>query len=156
MKLRPITEADLDLYRALVTDPEVMHELGGPLPEEGLREKVAELSADAAAGRVWFDVIEVGGERAGTICIWDHDGVTEIGWMLAREHQGKGHGTRALAAILERARAEGRWREVHAYPGVTNGPSNALCRRAGFELLGELEVVYKGRPLRCNDWRLRL
>jgi hypothetical protein len=32
-----------------------------------------------------------------------------------------------------------------------------VCRKAGFELLGEADFEYPaGHPLRCNDWRLDL
>ena len=58
----------------------------------------------------------------------------------------------ALAAILERARHDPRWGDIHAFPGVTNGPSNALCRKFGFDLLDEVTVDYGGRILRCNHW----
>jgi hypothetical protein len=34
-------------------------------------------------------------------------------------------------------RAEPKFTHVHAFPGVTNAPSNALCRKLGFENLGE-------------------
>ena len=36
--------------------------------------------------------------------------------------------------------------------GATNGPSNALCRKAGFEQLESLDVEYAGRPLHINHW----
>jgi hypothetical protein len=42
-----------------------------------------------------------------------------------------------------------------AYPPVENAPSNAICRKLGFTLLGATDYEYpKGNPLRCNDWRL--
>ncbi len=45
--------------------------------------------------------------------------------------------------------------EVHAFPGVVNAASNALCRRARFLLAEEdAEIVFSGRPLRCNHWAL--
>jgi len=50
-------------------------------------------------------------------------------------------------------------RFVHAYPGVENGPSNSLCRKVGFELLGAHEFEYpagSGTMMRCNDWRFDL
>ena len=39
--------------------------------------------------------------------------------------------------MLEYARADGETLPVHAYPRVDNPPSNAVCRKAGFTLLGE-------------------
>jgi RimJ/RimL family protein N-acetyltransferase len=58
---------------------------------------------------------------------------------------------------MEIARAERALRSVHAYPSVDNAPSNAICRKVGFELLGEYEFEYpKGHVMSCNDWRFEL
>ena len=77
----------------------------------------------------------------GTIGVWASEWageeVSETGWMVLPEHQGKGHASAALAALLERARPDDRWGDIHAFPGATNAPSNALCRKFGFEQLGE-------------------
>lgn len=157
MRLRPIATEDLDLYRGLMTDPTVMSELGGPLPPEGLEDKLRGIVEDVERDRLWFLAVEDDGATAGWVCIWDHeDGVTEMGWMIAPAFQGRGLASAAVREILDRAREDGRWREIHAYPAVTNAPSNAICRRAGFELVDERDFVYQGRPLRCNDWRLTL
>jgi hypothetical protein len=45
---------------------------------------------------------------------------------------------------------------IHAFPGVGNGPSNAICHKAGFTRIGERQIDYAGRMLRCNDWVLDL
>jgi RimJ/RimL family protein N-acetyltransferase len=45
---------------------------------------------------------------------------------------------------------------IHAYPGISNGASNAICRKAGFSLVGERDIDYVGRILRANHWRLDL
>ena len=59
--------------------------------------------------------------------------------------------------MLDRVRADGRHRAVHAYPAVDNPPSNAICRRLGFTLLGPEDFEFPpGSWLRCNDWRLEL
>jgi hypothetical protein len=51
-----------------------------------------------------------------------------------------------------RADHDGRWGAVHAFPGVTNAASNALCRNHGFSLVGEDTFDYRGRRLRYNHW----
>jgi RimJ/RimL family protein N-acetyltransferase len=62
----------------------------------------------------------------------------------------------ATAQALDRAR-EGTRRYVHAFPSVDNPASNALCRRLGFELLGDDEFEFPpGSFMRCNDWRFDL
>jgi len=46
---------------------------------------------------------------------------------------------------------------VHAYPMTVNEPSNAICRRLGFELLGEIDFPARdGGLVRCHDWRFDL
>ncbi|HEX5197749.1 MAG TPA: hypothetical protein VFW26_11140, partial [Gaiellales bacterium] len=59
--------------------------------------------------------------------------------------------------VIVLARAEREPRFMHAYPSVDNGPSNAICRRLGFQLAGAVDLEYPpGTPMRCNDWRLDL
>ena len=58
-----------------------------------------------------------------------------------------------MRLLLERARDDGRWGLVHAYPGATNGPSNGLCRSLGFRLLGQEEILaMDDRPMTANHW----
>jgi RimJ/RimL family protein N-acetyltransferase len=50
-------------------------------------------------------------------------------------------------------------RSLYAFPSVGNAPSNGICRKLGFTLVGETEYEYppgSGRVMRCNDWRLDL
>ena len=102
-------------------------------------------------GGDWWFVIEEEGEPVGVIGIWPHEteGQTdhEVGWMVVPERQGEGIATRALAMMLDRARSDGRFPVIHAFPGASNKPSNALCARAGFELVGSEEVTLQGRPV---------
>ena len=73
------------------------------------------------------------------------------------EFQGQGVATRATQAVVERARGEGKHQFIHAFPSVDNLPSNAICRKVGFALQGEVDFEYPpGKFMRCNDWRLNL
>jgi RimJ/RimL family protein N-acetyltransferase len=59
--------------------------------------------------------------------------------------------------VVERARAGGKYRFMHAFPSVDNGPSNAICQKVGFALQAEADFEYPpGQFMRCNDWRLDL
>jgi RimJ/RimL family protein N-acetyltransferase len=60
--------------------------------------------------------------------------------------------TATLGAVLERARADDRWGDIHAFPGVTNGASNALCRKFAFEQLEGGDADYAGRRFPVNHW----
>jgi RimJ/RimL family protein N-acetyltransferase len=153
MELLAYTEADLALTTALETDPDVMRELGGPVEPDTL----PDIHRRRLADPWWFTIaVEPGGPRVGTIGIWPtrHGDETlhETGWMVLPAYQGRGIASAALTLLLERARAEPTFPSVHAFPPVTNAPSNALCRKFDFSLLGEVDFVYSGRTLRCNHW----
>ena len=46
---------------------------------------------------------------------------------------------------------------MHAFPAVSNGASNAICRKLGFELVQAHEFEYPpGHFMLCNDWRIDL
>lgn len=98
---------------------------------------------------------------AGSIGYWEQswrgDTVWETGWAVLPEFQGRGLAVAAARLVCERARAERRHRFVHAFPSVVNASSNAVCRKAGFELLGDLDLEYpKGHWSPHNDWRFDL
>ncbi len=160
MVLRDVQRDDVDLYVQMRCDPVMMAELGGPLPREGIEDKVARDVADAEAGRAWILVIVPDraepGAVAGTVVVWesgeDGEPFTEIGWMVLPEFQGRGLAKAAVRAVLRRCRDEGRWGPLHAFPAVTNGASNGLCRSLGFALLGQTVVEFSGRPLQVNHW----
>jgi RimJ/RimL family protein N-acetyltransferase len=66
----------------------------------------------------------------------------------------------AVAAAMACARLaaqQRRHRWLHAFPSVDHPASNAVCRRAGFTLLGPVDFEYpKGHWHPSNDWRLPL
>jgi RimJ/RimL family protein N-acetyltransferase len=100
------------------------------------------------------------GAPAGTVCIWDHawngETISEIGWMVLREFQGRALASEAVRLTLQRARSEGRREVIHAFPGVTNGPSNGIGRKLDFSKIEELDIESWGGTLRCNHWMLDL
>ncbi|GAA4217828.1 GNAT family N-acetyltransferase [Actinocatenispora rupis] len=160
MDLRDVALGDLDAYVRMRSDPVMMAELGGPVPPDRLPDKVRRDVADNAADLSWIRMIVPDPDRpdevAGTVALWAHESdgevISEIGWMVLPEYQGRGMGKRAVRMLLTLAAADGRWGLVHATPAVTNGPSNGICRSVGFRLLGERDLVYAGVPMRVNDW----
>jgi RimJ/RimL family protein N-acetyltransferase len=160
MRLRNVELGDVDAYVRMRCDPVMMAELGGPLPREGIEDKVARDVQAAAAGAAWIKMI-VPDEAApdvvaGNVVLWCHDEgvepVSEIGWMVLPEFQGRGLGKRAVRMLLELARDDGRWGLVHAFPATSNAPSNGICRSLGFRLAGMQDVTFAGRVLRSNHW----
>jgi RimJ/RimL family protein N-acetyltransferase len=158
MELIPFTEADEWLTVALETDPRVMAELGGPWSPEEARATHARRLKSAAEQGSWGLKIVPDAETGpvGSLSLWhsewDGQPLSEAGWMVLPQHQGRGHASAGLRLLLERAEADGRWGDIHAFPGATNAPSNALCRKLGFELVGGGEADYAGRRFPVNHW----
>ncbi|MDG4857288.1 GNAT family N-acetyltransferase [Streptomyces sp. T-3] len=156
--LTPWSEGDFGLL-VRANAPEMTDHLGGPEGEEQLADRHRRyLTLD---GRGQMFRITQDGAPAGTIGYWEREwrGATvwETGWGVLPEFQGRGIAVAAARLVVERARAEGRHPAVHAFPSVDHPASNAICRKAGFELLGEVDFEYpKGSWLKSNDWRIEL
>ena len=163
MVLRDVEPGDVDAYVRMRCDPVMMAELGGPLPRGSIDAKVRDDVAAAASGEQWIKMIVPDGDRpdlvAGSVALWGHDEdgepIAEVGWMVLPEFQGRGLGKRAVRALLALARDDDRWKVVHAFPGVTNAPSNGICRSLGFTLVGQRDIDFAGRILRTNEWTIR-
>jgi RimJ/RimL family protein N-acetyltransferase len=158
--LRPWTADDLDLMTRLLGDPAMTDHLGGPEPPDQLVHRLNRyVHLGPETGRMF--VITVGPDRvpAGSVGYWPNESgesTLETGWSVLPEFQGRGVAARGTAICLEIAAAEG-YRSIHAYPAVANGPSNGVCRRLAFMLLGEADIEYPaGHWMRCNDWSFDL
>jgi RimJ/RimL family protein N-acetyltransferase len=161
--LRPWSESDLPLLERLLRDPMMTVHIGGPEPLEKIHARHAAYCQSSRDGIEPQFVIVVGPSQsaAGWIGYWEREwqgqAVWETGWMVLPEFQGQGVATQAIKLLVERARTDGKHRFMHAYPSVDNAPSNAICRKAGFVVQGEVDFEYpKGHFMRCNDWRLDL
>lgn len=157
MALRRYRDGDFDLTEALETDPEVMRELGGPID----RSRLPGLHRRRLEEPWWFTIaLGPGGPAVGTIGIWpgilDGAAIHETGWLLLPAFHGRGIAGAALDELIARAGTASAFASLHAFPAVTNAPSNALCQRSGFILLGRRAVDFRGHDLECNHWRLPL
>jgi RimJ/RimL family protein N-acetyltransferase len=106
-------------------------------------------------------VVMPDGRRAGVIGYWERpwrDGLTyETGWSVLPFFQGQGIATAAARAVAVLAGAQRRHGQLHAFPAVDHPASNAICRKAGFTLVGETDIEYPpGSIMRCHEWRLDL
>ncbi len=163
MRLRDVEVADVSAYVRMRCDPVMMAELGGPQPREGVAAKVARDAEQAAANTAWIKMIipdeDAPGVVAGSVTLWSHEdrgtAMSEIGWMVLPEFQGRGIATAAVRMLLGCAREQDRWGLVHAFPAVTNAASNGVCRSAGFRFVAEQETAFAGRMFRTNHWVIR-
>jgi RimJ/RimL family protein N-acetyltransferase len=152
-------DGDLALLEQLLGDPAMMEHLGGPERPEKIADRQRRY---AQPGSRQFRIVwSATNEAVGWVGYWERawhgDMVFEIGWSVLPEFQGRGVATLATRLAVERARSERRLRFMLAYPAVENGPSNAVCRKVGFALIGQSEYEYPpGNLLQCHDWRLDL
>ena len=162
IQLKPWADEDLDLLRRLNT-PEIWAHLGGPETEEKVLDRHARYLdvGGQGSGGMFTVVLLPEGRTAGCIGYWEREWqgetVYETGWHVLPEFQGRGVATAAARAIAEVAGAERRHEQLHAYPSIDNAASNAICRKAGFTLVGPYDFEFpKGNLMRCNDWRYDL
>jgi RimJ/RimL family protein N-acetyltransferase len=146
-----------------LNSPEMTEHLGGPESDEQLRlrhERYVRL-ADSTEAFIFKVVLVSTGEVVGGVNFWEREWqgrqVYEMGWGVLTEFQDRGIASAAVREAIEVARGVGRREAIHAFPSLENGASNAICRKAGFQLMGEVPFEYpKGHWMRCNDWRIAL
>jgi RimJ/RimL family protein N-acetyltransferase len=155
------SNGDLPLLERLMGDPVMTEHLGGPESPEKLRERQGRYERLEGGDRMFKIVDVASGAGVGSVGFWmkewREEEVYEVGWMVVPEFQGRGVAVAATAQAIELARGDARHRFMHAFPNVDNAPSNAICRKLGFALLGACEFEFpKGHLMTCNDWRLDL
>jgi RimJ/RimL family protein N-acetyltransferase len=141
-------------------DPAMMSDLGGPQPEDEVIRKAGRDAERAESGEDWIlMIIPDGSEQvAGTVVVWTNtehgEAFSEIGWMVLPEHQGRGLAKAAVAAVLQRAKEDARWGTIHAFPSISNGASNGICRSLGFTLEGVETIEFAGQDFTSNHWSI--
>jgi RimJ/RimL family protein N-acetyltransferase len=151
--IEPWSPADHDLLVALNGDPEQMAHVGGAETAERIAQRQTRYEQQ---GSLQYRIVDPeSGAGAGWVGAWEREWrgerVYEVGWSVLPAYQGRGLAAGATRALLERLDGV---RYVHAFPAIDNAPSNAICRKVGFELLGACDFEYPpGSTMRCNDWR---
>jgi RimJ/RimL family protein N-acetyltransferase len=141
----------------------MMAHLGGPESPEKITERHVKYQriGDPGTGRMFKTVDDTSGEGVGSVGYWPRawrgGEVYETGWSVLPEFQGRGIAAAGTAQVITVARSEQTLGFLHAFPSVDNAPSNAICRKVGFELIEACDFEYPpGHVMRCNDWRLDL
>lgn len=161
--LQPWSKDDLALLEKLLGDPDMMVHLGGPESPQQILERHQRYLRLPETGndRMFTIVLQPEAETVGSIGYWEKNWrdqmVYETGWSVLPGYQGRGIATKAAEAVIALARLEHRLRFLHAFPSVSNGASNAICRKLGFSLIEECQFEYPpGNVLIVNDWRFDL
>jgi ribosomal-protein-alanine N-acetyltransferase len=138
LRLRPLVEEDAKALHPMLADADLMaYSADGPLGTvDDVRTYLAE-EAEPGNQRTWA-ITRTGDDRAigwvsGSEADGEDDGggVTEIGFILAREAWGRGIASEAVTAVIDRLFAEGR-RRVFADADTENVASILLLERLGF------------------------
>lgn len=162
--LRPWSNADLALLEKLMGNPAKTGHLGGPETPDQIRarhERYVRTRETSRQGPIFAITVGPNAQAVGSIGYWQRSWqgqmLWELRWALLPEFQGQGIVATAARLVCEHARHAGRTRFLHAFPAADNEATNAICRDAGFQCLGEVEFnVGPGHIRRRNDWRIDL
>lgn len=138
--LRPWRDEDLDAFAAMLADPEVQADAGGPVDRDNAARKMTRYRD--AYDRVGFSrwvVTDHAGDFLGYVGIMPIDDWhprapnVEVGWRLVRRAWGSGIATEAARASLADGFARHGFDEVLSYTEATNHRSQAVMRKLGLE-----------------------
>lgn len=169
--LRPHRMADLDDLAVFHGDPDVVRFVPWPVrdraaTEEALRVKLAQ--TELVAHGQWL-VLAVQVRETGTVIgevllKWASDRQGEIGFALARSHQGRGYAAEAARAMLRLGFDELGFHRITAVVIDGNDASGGLLARLGFRQEARLVdgVHFKGEwasqlvyAMLEDEWRTR-
>ncbi|MET1180491.1 GNAT family N-acetyltransferase [Peribacillus simplex] len=160
VEIKPWEDTDLALLFQL-NAPEMMEHLGGTENNEQILKRHQRYLQIGDKGCMFSINLFPEAEAAGSVGywqrVWNDEYVYEIGWSVLPSFQGKGIASQAVKALIEKVKAERKYKYIHAFPSINNPASNAICRKLGFNLISECEFEYPpGSFMRCNDWCLEL
>ena len=114
LKIRKMTEEDLEPLHRLLSDPEVMRYLEPPFNRERTAEFLEKAMSDTPP--VW--TAELDGEFIGYV-IWHgyEEDTMELGWVLLPEYWGKGIATSLTKQLMTMTAAQGKKPVIECDPG---------------------------------------
>ncbi len=138
LRLRPLTDADMESYLAMAADPEVTQYISPtPIPRAGAKAVATHYRHMLDTNGYGYWAIEVNGGAlfAGIILLQDvtftaaFTPAVEVGWLLRREHWGNGYATEGGRAALDYAFTTMKLDEVVALTAASNIPSQRVMQR---------------------------
>lgn len=143
LRLRPRVIEDADALFHGFADPVQMEYWSGP-PHKDVSETRAEFARSSPEWRRWAITLKGSDTAIGVVAAGEkrQGNVTEIGYVLLREHWGGGIAREAVTAVIDRIFAEGQ-RRVFADTDPDNAASRALLEKLGFKLEGYLRAEWE-------------
>jgi ribosomal-protein-alanine N-acetyltransferase len=143
LALRRFTPDDFDWLHGLNGDPVVKQHMGGPATleqsEQLLRERILAYYAQHPGLGIWVTLERASGERIGFHLLNHIQGETElqVGYVLAKEHWGKGYATEMCVALIRYGFADLRLPRLAAITDRGNVASQRVLLKAGLRRHGE-------------------
>lgn len=156
LRLRRLQRGDLDAFAAYRGDADLGRYQGWTPMSRGEAAAFIEEMHTAPAFVVgeWLQLAIAardGDGLLGDVGIVLHDATTaEIGFTLARQAQGRGFGSEAVAAVLALLFDHTAVLRVQGVTDARNATSARLLARLGLRRVASADVLFRGEP--CTEW----
>ncbi len=164
LSLRAFRESDLDAMAAMCADPDVMRYLGDGRTldrEDAWRQMAMFVGHWSLRGfGPWAVQEAASGAYVGRVGLYYPEGWPgrELGWVLGREHWGKGYATEAAGAVLDHAFGTLGWPRTISVIYRENARSIRVAEHLGAHLDGQATIRGHIADVYVIDraaWRLR-
>ncbi|MFZ5796563.1 MAG: GNAT family N-acetyltransferase [Sphingomonas sp.] len=164
LRLRERTVEDAEALFPSYADVEAMT-YWSHAPHTSVEQTRARIAEPPGEWRAWAITL-AGDDRAiGFVAVGEkRPGVSEIGYMVARAHWGRGIAREAVSAVLDQVLCVEGQRRVFADTDPENAASNGLLKALGFSLEGRLREEWETHlgvrdtflwGLLASDWTAR-
>ena len=151
--LRPVCTADAESTFAYSSDTDLTRYMIF-FPKESVEEvkqflQEAETQWQKTAPAYYEFAVLLQNEQIGGVSLWLNEDRTEgeLGWLLRREHHGRGYAYEAVCALRDFAFKELHLKKLIAQCDARNAPSEKLMRKLGMTLFDDVGLrTYVKRP----------
>ena len=138
LHLRPLREADQDLYREIYTDATLMRHVGHPLDEDSAQRAFLatcrQISKDPPLAMYWVMEDAAEAKEVGLVALVWRSGQegAEIGAMVLGHAHRAGYATEAMCTVIDHAFRELGLSALWGHHPSSNAASVGLMRKLGF------------------------
>ncbi|MFF8385268.1 GNAT family N-acetyltransferase [Streptomyces kanasensis] len=132
VSLRPVLPGDLDVFFAMMRDPEARRVAAFTTADPDDRAAFDAHWARVLAGGNVHRTVLADGAPVGHVAVYGEPGDRQVTYWIDRAHWGRGVATAALRALLDLVPE----RPLHARAAADNAASLRVLRRCGFTVTG--------------------